>query len=122
MALHSGTNVINEIYDVRKGVDTITSPRASHAILKGRMTEREAFAHRVRVLRPRRRSAGLGLTVLRGWPIVALGLIGLVGGYFYTAPPFQYKFHALGVPLVFLLMGPLMTVGSLLRGERHLVA
>ena len=33
--LHIGTNVTNEIYDVRKGVDTITSPRASHAILKG---------------------------------------------------------------------------------------
>ena len=41
--LHVGTNIVNEIYDVRKGVDTITSPRASHAILKGRMTEREAF-------------------------------------------------------------------------------
>ena len=26
VALHSGTNVINEIYDVRKGIDTITSP------------------------------------------------------------------------------------------------
>src|SRR4029077_3559169 len=34
------------------------------------------------------------------------------GGYFCAAPPFQYKFHALGVPLVFLLMGPLMVVGS----------
>src|ERR687887_245239 len=41
--LHVGTNVINEIYDVRKGADKITSPRASHALLKGRLTEREAF-------------------------------------------------------------------------------
>jgi 1,4-dihydroxy-2-naphthoate octaprenyltransferase len=103
--------VINEIYDVRQGVDTITSPRASHAIVKGRLTERDAFKvafafFAIAVL------AGLGLTWLRGWPIVALGLIGLAGGYFYTAPPFQYKFHALGVPLVFLLMGPLMTVGA----------
>src|SRR3954452_24809338 len=109
--LHSGTNVINEIYDVRKGIDTITSPRASHALVKGRLTERQAFAiafafFGLAVL------AGLGLTFLRGWPIVALGLIGLAGVYFYTAPPFQYKFHALGVPIVFLLMGPLMTVGA----------
>jgi len=37
--LHIGTNVVNEIYDVRKGVDTITSPRASHALLKGRLSE-----------------------------------------------------------------------------------
>ena len=55
VALHSGTNVINEIYDVRQGVDTITSPRASHAILKGRINERDAFARRVALLRPGRR-------------------------------------------------------------------
>ena len=109
--LHSGTNVINEVYDVRQGIDTITSPRASHAIVAGRISEAGArrlglacFGLAI--------VAGLALTALRGWPIVALGLLGLTGGYFYTAPPFQYKFHALGVPLVFLLMGPLMTVGA----------
>ncbi|HEX5465395.1 MAG TPA: LLM class flavin-dependent oxidoreductase [Candidatus Limnocylindrales bacterium] len=109
--LHSGTNVINEVYDVRQGIDTITSPRASHAILKGRISERDAV--RLGLLCFGLATvAGLGLAALRGWPIVGLGLLGLAGGYFYTAPPFQYKFHALGVPLVFLLMGPLMTVGA----------
>src|SRR6185437_2856984 len=38
--LQAGTNIVNEIYDVRQGIDTITSPRASHAILKGRLSER----------------------------------------------------------------------------------
>ena len=109
--LHIGTNVVNEVYDVRKGIDTITSPRASHAVLKGRFSERGAlqlaavaFASAVVV--------GVALIAARGWPIVVLGLIGLAGGYFYTAPPFQYKFRALGLPLVFALMGPLMTVGG----------
>src|SRR5207247_670541 len=41
-----------------------------------------------------------------------LGIVGLVGGYTYTAPPFQYKFGPVGIPLVFLLMGPLMVIGS----------
>ena len=109
--LHIGTNVVNEVYDVRQGIDTITSPRASHAVLKGRFSERGAlqlagvaFAGAVVV--------GVALIAARGWPIVVLGLIGLAGGYFYTAPPFQYKFRALGLPLVFALMGPLMTVGG----------
>jgi 1,4-dihydroxy-2-naphthoate polyprenyltransferase len=111
VALHIGTNVTNEIYDVRKGVDTIVSPRASHAIVKGRITDRAAYrfaiaAFAVAVL------AGLVLFQARGWPIVALGLIGLVGGYTYTAPPFQYKYGPIGLPLVFLLMGPLMVIGS----------
>ena len=111
VALHVGTNVTNEIYDVRKGVDTIVSPRASHAIVKGRITERAAYrfaiaAFGVAVL------MGIILIASRGWPIVALGVAGLVGGYTYTAPPFQYKFGPMGIPLVFLLMGPLMVIGS----------
>ncbi len=109
--LHVGTNVTNEVYDVRKGIDSITSPRASHALLKGRLSEREAlglaaaaFAAAVAV--------GLWLVAVRGWPVAVLGLLGLVGGFGYTAPPLEYKFHALGPPLVFLLMGPLMVVGA----------
>ena len=111
MLLHSGTNVINEIYDVRRGVDTIASPRASHALVKGRLTERAAFAvaFGAFVLAI---VAGLYLIALRGPAIVGLGLLGLAGGYFYTAPPFEYKYKALGVPLVFFLMGPLMVEGS----------
>ncbi len=111
MFLHAGTNVVNEVYDVRKGIDTITSPRASHAIVKGRISERAAlllagaaFALAVVV--------GVYLAWLRGPAIVALGILGLVGGWGYTAPPLEYKNRALGVPLVFLLMGPLMVEGS----------
>jgi 1,4-dihydroxy-2-naphthoate octaprenyltransferase len=98
MLLQVGTNVVNEIYDVRKGIDTITSPRASHALLTGRVKERSAI--------------GVGLVVARGWPLVLLGLAGLLGGWGYTAPPLQYKYRALGLPLVFVLMGPFMVVGG----------
>jgi 1,4-dihydroxy-2-naphthoate octaprenyltransferase len=109
--LHSGTNIVNEIYDVRKGIDTITSPRASHALLKGRLSERAAFAAAA-IAFVLAVAVGLALVALRGPAIIGLGLLGLVGGYGYTAPPLQYKYHALGVPLVFLLMGPLMVVGT----------
>jgi len=111
LCLHIGTNVVNEIYDVRKGVDTIVSPRASHAIVKGRITEREAYVMAV-VAFTIAFALGVYLVGARGWPIVALGIAGLVGGYTYTAPPFQYKFGSLGIPLVFLLLGPLAVVGS----------
>jgi 1,4-dihydroxy-2-naphthoate octaprenyltransferase len=109
--LQIGTNITNEIYDVRNGIDSITSPRASHALLKGRVKEREAFtlvaiAFAIAIL------VGLWLIAVRGWPVVVLGLLGLLGGFGYTAPPLQYKYKAVGVPLVFLLMGPLMVGGA----------
>src|SRR5438552_2786923 len=97
--------------DVRHGIDSITSPRMSMAILKGRISERGAFlvAWSGFILAL---VMGIFLTLHRGWPIVLLGLVGFIGGYFYTAPPFQYKYRALGLPLVFVLMGPVMVGGA----------
>jgi 1,4-dihydroxy-2-naphthoate octaprenyltransferase len=109
--LHIGTNVVNEIYDVRKGIDSITSPRASHALLKGRLSEREAFTLAT-IAFTGCVAIGIWLVAARGWPVAVFGVLGLIGGLGYTAPPLEYKFHALGPPLVFLLMGPLMVVGS----------
>ena len=111
MLLHSGTNVINEVYDVRKGIDTITSPRMSHAVLKGRVSERGAYAFAIGLFAAAV-AVGTYLVWLRGPAIVGLGLLGIVAGYTYTAPPFQYKYRAMGVPTVFLLMGPIMVGGS----------
>jgi 1,4-dihydroxy-2-naphthoate octaprenyltransferase len=111
LLLQLGTNITNEIYDVRKGVDSITSPRASHAILKGRVRERSAFVGAA-VAFTLAAAIGVWLIAERGWPVAVLGLIGLLAGFGYTAPPLQYKFRALGVPLVFLLMGPLEVVGA----------
>jgi 1,4-dihydroxy-2-naphthoate polyprenyltransferase len=109
--LHAGTNIVNEVYDVRKGIDSITSPRASHAIVKGRVRERTALAIAggafvLAIL------VGVALVAMRGPAIIGLGLLGLVGGWGYTAPPLEYKNRALGVPIVFLLMGPLMVEGA----------
>jgi 1,4-dihydroxy-2-naphthoate octaprenyltransferase len=111
LGLQVGTNVINEIYDVRRGTDNITSPRASHAILKGIVPEREAFAiafsgFGIAVI------VGIALFLTRGWPVLVIGGLGLLGGYFYTAPPFEYKYRALGLPLVFLQMGLLEVAGT----------
>ena len=111
LGLQAGTNVINEIYDVRQGIDKITSPRASHAVLTGAIGEREAFgvAYGSFALVI---AVGIALIIFRGPIMLAFGITGLIAGYSYTGPPFQYKFHALGVPLVFILMGPLEVVGS----------
>src|SRR5256714_6396022 len=114
LGLHIGTNVTNEIYDVRHGIDSITSPRMSMAILKGRITERGAFAVAwsgfvVALL------MGIFLTLQRGWPIVLLGLIGFIGGDFFISPPPPDKYPAPRLPPPVVLLGPPVVVGA-----RHL--
>ncbi|MEP6598894.1 MAG: LLM class flavin-dependent oxidoreductase [Actinomycetota bacterium] len=111
MLLQIGTNVVNEIYDVRRGIDSITSPRASQALVTGRVTERTAFVLAAAAFLLAG-AIGLGLVAVRGVPMLLLGAAGLLGGWGYTAPPLQYKYRALGLPMVFLLMGPLMVVGG----------
>ena len=117
--LQVGTNVINEIYDVRKGIDAITSPRASQALLTGRVRERDAFAL-AGIAFLLATLIGVALILTRGWPIALIGAIGLIAGWGYTAPPLQYKYRAAGLPLVFLLMGPLMVLGAYFTITGHL--
>ncbi len=113
LSLQAGTNVVNEIYDVRTGADTPASPRASKALIARRLTVRGAAAFAVLLL-ALTGAIGLYLVSLRGLPMLVIGLVGIAAGYSYTGPPFAYKYHALGVPVVFLLMGPVMVAGAFL--------
>lgn len=55
---------------------------------------------------------GLILIYLTNIQMLVIGLIGIIGSYAYTGEPFVYKRHGLGVPLSFILMGPLMVYGA----------
>jgi 1,4-dihydroxy-2-naphthoate octaprenyltransferase len=55
---------------------------------------------------------GLILLYFRGLPMFYLGAAGLVGGYLYCGKPVGFKYIALGDVGVFVLMGPLMVIGS----------
>jgi len=41
-----------------------------------------------------------------------LGLAGILGGYFYTAKPFSFKYHALGDVMIFIMYGPAIVGGT----------
>ena len=55
---------------------------------------------------------GLFLSWRSGWPLIGLGIVGFVGGFFYTGEPLNYKRRGLAVVLVFFLMGVLMVAGA----------
>lgn len=55
---------------------------------------------------------GLYLIYITDYRMLVIGLVGLIGSYAYTGEPFVYKTKGLGVPLSFILMGPLMLLGA----------
>ena len=55
---------------------------------------------------------GLVLIYLTDIRMLWIGLVGIIGAYAYTGEPFVYKTKGLGVPLSFILMGPLMVLGA----------
>lgn len=55
---------------------------------------------------------GLFIMFSRNMNLFWVGIIGMIGSYAYTGEPFVYKRHGLGSLLSFILVGPLMVMGS----------
>ncbi len=109
--LHAGTNLVSEYYDLINGADTKDTLGSSRILVENLMDPK-------RVLRGGLVCFGISFLIgiylvsVFGMPIAVLGIVGLLGGFFYTGKPFGYKYRALGEPLVFTLMGPLMVLGG----------
>ncbi|MEW6672213.1 MAG: 1,4-dihydroxy-2-naphthoate octaprenyltransferase [Thermodesulfobacteriota bacterium] len=112
--LHAASNLNNDYHDVRRGVDTADAPTARyrpHPLMEGRLKPKHVLIESY-LLFAAAGLAGLYLAATRGWPILAIGITGVLAGLAYTAPPFNYKYHALGEVSVFLMWGPLMVEGA----------
>ncbi len=57
-------------------------------------------------------AAGLYLTITRGLPILAFGLIGVFCAIFYTAPPVAFGHHSLGELAMLVSFGPIIGLGA----------
>lgn len=108
---HTGTNLIGEYFDYKKGVDRPETFGSSRILVDGLMKPNTvlyggyaAFAMGF--------ALGLILVAYHGYPMLILGIIGLIGGMFYTGTPFGYKYVALGDLFVYLMFGPLMVIGA----------
>lgn len=111
LLLHAGTNVISEYFDFKKGVDQKHTLGSSRILVDAVMAPNQVLAEGY-ILLGMAFLFGLILVILRGLPMLIIGITGLLGGYFYSAGPIGYKYRGLGDFMVFLLMGPLMVVGA----------
>jgi 1,4-dihydroxy-2-naphthoate polyprenyltransferase len=114
VALHGATNLLNDYYDVKNQVDTPSAPTVKyrpHPLVENALSLRQVLVFSL-VLYTLGIAVGWYLTATRGWPILVIGVIGVLTAISYTAPPLNLKYHALGEPTVFLLWGPLAMLGA----------
>ena len=109
--IHIGTNLVNDYYDHKSGVDTIESKSGSQVIQRGLLTADEVYWGGI-VTFGIGSVFGLVLVGLCGWPILALGIASVLAGYSYTANPLSLAYIALGEATVFVFMGPVIIIGA----------
>ena len=112
--LHAATNLINDYYDVKSGVDTqevATAQYRPHPLVEGKLEARHVRTAAY-ILYGLSTLIGIYLAATRGWELMWIGLIGAFASLTYTAPPLKYKYSALGEISVFLMWGPLMVAGA----------
>jgi 1,4-dihydroxy-2-naphthoate octaprenyltransferase len=109
--LHSGANILSDIFDYKKGLDKIPSP-VSGGVVRGYITIREAWVASVGML-VAGTLIGLYLTYVTGPWLLAIGIVGLLIGTFYTSDSgVSMKYHGLGDLAVFLNFGTLGSLGA----------
>lgn len=117
MALHSGANIANDYFDhlsgndwANKNVTPFSGGRQfiqQNIISPGATLAASIFCLALGV--------SLGLIILyltRSWFILILGLVGLLGGFFYTAPPVKLGYRSVGEIAIAFLFGILPVYGS----------
>ena len=111
VAIHAGTNLANEYFDYTQGVDKPDSLGPAGVILEGKLRPKQVLQAAVLAFAL---GAALGayIVIQVGFVVLALGLVSILAGWFYTAKPLSLGYRGLGEPEVFIFMGPVMVMAS----------
>jgi 1,4-dihydroxy-2-naphthoate octaprenyltransferase len=109
--IQTGANLLNDYYDYLSGVDTSNSLGPGGLIQQGLIKPARVLAIGLFFLII---GAFLGaLAAFYGGPVAFIfGALGLLGAYFYSAPPRALSRLTLGEVASFWLFGPLLTLGA----------
>lgn len=123
--LHAGTNAVNDYFDFKNRVDTTEVPggfsNESRVLIQKLLSPQQVLGIGL-ALFALSLPIGIYLTWAKGLPVLMIGMLGFLAGFFYTANPISFKYVALGEPMVFLMWGPLMVSGAYYVQARELSA
>lgn len=124
LAFHAAANMINDLLDVKYGVDSFSSPTAKyrrHYLLTKEISV-STFLYEILFFYIIVVSITVYLTFIRGWIIPIFTTIGLFFTYAYSGEPFKLKHQPIGELSAFIVWGPLMSTGTyyVLTGNLHL--
>jgi len=114
IAFHAATNVLNDFFDVRHGVDREGAPTTKyrlHPAAFGQTPLSTTLSFSVG-LYAATLAAGVYLALVTSPSILLVLLAGIVGSVFYTADPVVLKARALGEATVFVMWGLLIPLGA----------
>jgi len=115
--LHLGTNVANDYFDHKSGNDELNRnfvrpfTGGSRLIQDGLLSPNTVLTMSI-LFFSFGIIAGIPLIVSRGPIVLILGLVGIVSGYFYTAPPFKFAYRGIGEFIIGVNFGILITCGA----------
>ncbi|MCC6501513.1 MAG: prenyltransferase [Deltaproteobacteria bacterium] len=125
LCYHAGMNVLNDYYDSRNGADGLNlSPLTPFAggsrfIQNGLLTQRDTLYLGAALL-----AAGTAAGLYLAWAatplILVIGGLGLLSGYFYSAPPLFLAGRGLGEAIVGIDFGLLTVVGACMAQTKGL--
>jgi 1,4-dihydroxy-2-naphthoate octaprenyltransferase len=110
-AIQIGTNFANDVFDYEKGADTSDRVGPTRTAQAGLLTPR-ALKAGIGVAFGLSALAGLYLISLRGYPILAIGVVSILAGIAYTGGPFPLAYHGLGDVFVIVFFGFVAVMGT----------
>jgi 1,4-dihydroxy-2-naphthoate octaprenyltransferase len=111
---HTGSNLVNDYWDYRHGIDTPDSPRVNYGPhpLAGEGQSLREFVLVTGLVLAAAAAIGIYLVVAAGAGVLAFALTGALLLLFYSGGPFPLKYIGLGEVAVFIIWGPLMIGGT----------
>lgn len=120
MTAHAGANILSDYYDFKTRVDREGTFGSSGLLVPGIMSPNQMLRGGwIALALAGIIGAYLVLATPGGAFLALLILIGGVLGIFYTAKPFEFKYHALGDLAVFIAFGPAMVLGAYFVQAHH---